>query len=70
MTVCILILSIIGSWCVSLDDTPDLAAAHTSSALIGECTELHRDDYICVVDEADIPLFLSVYDTAISDDHP
>lgn len=61
LIVCILILSIAGSWC---------SVAPTSSALIGDCTELHRDGYICIAAASDIPLFLSVYDTAICAEHP
>lgn len=59
MTVCLTIYALIGMWCVQTFD---------AAALTGECTELHRDDYYCVV--TDLPLFLSVYDTAICDEYP
>ena len=61
MTVCLTIYAIVGMWC---------AQAFDGNALIGECAEYHRDEYHCLVAASDIPLFLSVYDTAICAEYP
>lgn len=61
MLVCLIVATIVGQWCYTVYD---------SGALIGSCTELQRDSYVCEVDAAALPLFASVYDTEICDEHP
>lgn len=57
-TVCLIVLGIAGQFC------------HSPATLIGECTAMNHEQYLCVVAEAELPLFLSIYDPAICDTHP
>lgn len=52
-TVCLVVVGIVGQFCYS----PALP--------VGECTEMGYGQVMCVVEEYELPLFLSVYDPAL-----
>ncbi len=60
MSVCLVVLGIVGQWCYS----------GTENILVGECTEMGADSYLCVAQAESLPVFLSYYDPAICDEHP
>jgi hypothetical protein len=56
--VCLVVIGMSGQYCAS------------PAYLVGECTEMNHEQYLCVADESELPLFLSIYDPAICEEHP
>jgi hypothetical protein len=57
-SVCLTVLGIIGQFC------------YGPASPIGECVEMNYSQYACTVEADELPLFVSVYDYAICDEHP
>ena len=57
-SVCLIVLGIVGQFC------------YGPAAPIGECVEMGYDQHLCTVDAAALPLFVSIYDYAICEEHP
>lgn len=58
ISVCLVVASIVGQWC----------ATGVENILVGDCTEMGRDSYLCQVEY--LPAFLSYYDPSICDAYP